>query len=1106
MEDKVVMSEPNAAEHTAPAEQTAEKPAKNKRKIWKTLLIVLSFVAVCTAIALLLNDVLRKKWNFNAHAAQQIVQGYYEEGDHTIDVLCLGSSVVRNGVSSLEMYHDYGFTTYSRATSVQLPVVSYYLLQETLDRQDVKAVVIDASTLTNTLLSGYSKEEIVGKIHEAIDFMPMSTHRIKLVREILKLDLNASLADFLIPLYAYHDRWEEIGKDDFTYRQWQDDYYYKGQNPRIVSVAHSYDAKYMTEADEAADALWIERDSAAWYEEMIRLCKEKGIEFVMIKTPNEGWNLQYYGILNDFAEAHQVKYIDFNLLDIQQEIGFNPKQDFCDSVGHLNVTGASKLSKYLGEYLTSVCSFTDKRNDPAYASWNDDYEKYANLLQDAELRRETNLIAYLQRLKNPDYLTIIAARDNTSRNFNDEVAAAFADLGIDQPFKDHLYFSFLAVLNGEEVVHQEGDRDPTDDDPELTYSTEVDGHTISVTSFSARTSNDATILLDGESVSPNARGFNFVVYDKKVRQIVSQKTFNTGLKGVNYTKPDPFGPVAKDPIGYLDMLNNEDYITVIGVRGDGSRYIPGVVNQKLVKMGLLPLDGEFGRPYLAVLNGSDVVYNEYGDVGTEISFDGEIENIPVTAVSSTVDGKNNFFSQIEDEKASAVGRGLTLHVYSKTHHVTVSKNRFDWRTNYVTGLSVDKINNLDVLLTLAQKEGDDICLLYVPSTANKKVSEEIANTFAANGMDRFDGSKCFAAVLYADGTRKQISGLDQAAMNFSIDGISFRLSADSEGKSVTVNDVVYTPEKDGLYVLVYNAENQAVLTEKYFATSDVDITFRDIKNDPIAYLEHTADSDYITVIGVSGDGMKCIPAAVNRKLADMGLLPLDGEEFKRPYLAILNGSEVVYNEYGEVESQISVSRNTDGVEITAVSSTVEGEANFYTLMNDAELKTKAKGLLIAVYSKSRECLVSSVRYNWAGTNYVTGKAYSKINNLRELIAAAKMDQCELYFAYSPKLSEKGLSKDLLQILEDNGFTEFSKKKAFAAVLDTEGNLQQTVGSSKVSVELDRGGVPIIISANTQIVKIKVNGVKYHTTKPGLYVVVYSPEHETVLAEKVFGSD
>ena len=76
---------------------------------------------------------------------------------------------------------------------------------------------------------------------------------------------------------------------------------------------------------------------------------------------------------------------------------------------------------------------------------------------------------------------------------------------------------------------------------------------------------------------------------------------------------------------------------------------------------------------------------------------------------------------------------------------------------------------------------------------------------------------------------------------------------------------------------------------------------------------------------------------------------------------------------------------------------------------------------------------------------------------------------------------------------------------FAGVLNADGTVKQEDSASKAVLEFERDGIPIAVTANSQIEKIKVNGVRYYSTKPGLYVVIYSPEHQTVLAEKIFGS-
>lgn len=154
------------------------------------------FVMLFLLMGWRLSDLVRQKWSYaQDNAAQQIVNGYYEEEPHTLDVLYLGASTMRNGVSPLEMWAEYGFTGYSRATSVQSPVISYHLLLETLEHQDLKAVVIDATTLTKMT---NNIAEFDGKYHEAVDYMPMSEHKLQIIDTFAdSSDINRM--DFLVP-------------------------------------------------------------------------------------------------------------------------------------------------------------------------------------------------------------------------------------------------------------------------------------------------------------------------------------------------------------------------------------------------------------------------------------------------------------------------------------------------------------------------------------------------------------------------------------------------------------------------------------------------------------------------------------------------------------------------------------------------------------------------------------------------------------------------------------------------------------------------------------------------------------------------------------------
>lgn len=96
-----------------------------------------------------------------------------------------------------------------------------------------------------------------------------------------------------------------------------------------------------------------------------KLCDEEGIQFLLIKAPSLA--PQWYDVQNqqvlDYAKKYHLEYINFyELLD---ETGIDYETDTYDGGLHMNYSGAEKLSRYLGKYLTSEnkIRLEDKRGD-----------------------------------------------------------------------------------------------------------------------------------------------------------------------------------------------------------------------------------------------------------------------------------------------------------------------------------------------------------------------------------------------------------------------------------------------------------------------------------------------------------------------------------------------------------------------------------------------------------------------------------------------------------------------------------------------------------------------------------------------------------------------
>ena len=69
----------------------------------------------------------------------------------------------------------------------------------------------------------------------------------------------------------------------------------------------------------------------------------------------------------DKIEEYGFDYL--SLHDKMQEVGLDNRNDFYDW-NHVNLSGADKVTSYLGQYLVENYDLPDNRNNHEYESWN----------------------------------------------------------------------------------------------------------------------------------------------------------------------------------------------------------------------------------------------------------------------------------------------------------------------------------------------------------------------------------------------------------------------------------------------------------------------------------------------------------------------------------------------------------------------------------------------------------------------------------------------------------------------------------------------------------------------------------------------------------------
>jgi len=302
-----------------------------KKIILRTALFFLIFALLFSGVTHLLTP---KNNSSQAGIHDYWAKGFLAEPENTIDVLFLGDSELYSCVVPMQIWAKEGITSYTCSTNDQILFQTESYLHRVLENQSPKLVFLE----TNTIYRDYSYTDIIPHIFEE-----------------------------RFPLIRYHDRWKKLSADDFT-------------DPiRFTTI--SSDKGYMYFDDiEPADASFhmaptdelapISSKNVRHLRSIRDYCREQGAQLILFSSPSTAnWDYYRHNGVAQLAEELGVAYIDMNLMP--EEIPIDWQLDTRDNGDHMNFTGATKVTAYLSRYLAETGLFEDKRQQEAYASWNE---------------------------------------------------------------------------------------------------------------------------------------------------------------------------------------------------------------------------------------------------------------------------------------------------------------------------------------------------------------------------------------------------------------------------------------------------------------------------------------------------------------------------------------------------------------------------------------------------------------------------------------------------------------------------------------------------------------------------------------------------------------
>lgn len=268
-------------------------------------------------------------------------EGFYDCAPGTVDVVFIGGSMSYAAFSPVELYEKHGISSYNLGTSNQSMLAGYIWALEAGEYHDYKAVVVEA------LAVSMSHGEIASDIR--------SLYSMGINHNYLKLAgvYKRNFYKILFPIFVLHDGWE-INDITFKQRVNEDSRYLRGYIPIASEAGEKYRVP-LVQGDKSATAYL----KFPYLDRLREYCDENGIQLILVKTlmaSNEVnyWDDGLHNRLQEYADEYGIPFLDFNTAEYMEAAGLDIATDVAEDLRHMNVSGAGKVTDYMGKYLLQM--------------------------------------------------------------------------------------------------------------------------------------------------------------------------------------------------------------------------------------------------------------------------------------------------------------------------------------------------------------------------------------------------------------------------------------------------------------------------------------------------------------------------------------------------------------------------------------------------------------------------------------------------------------------------------------------------------------------------------------------------------------------------------
>ena len=307
------------------------------KKLKRVILFLLVFAVLLWACSAGIQIIVRNV-SGSVSGRSRVFASVSAEKKNTIDVLVAGDSESYTSVSPMDLWDRAGIAAYDCGQPGQRIQETYYILKTAFRTQSPKLVLFETNTMFRD--PGFLKN--------------------------VQLSLTEPLA-YHFPVIKYHNAWKALFDGPGEPKK-----SYKGFEIRDKVVSYEGDEEYMKETKDKAQIPEVVR---IYMEKIKRLCEKNGADLLLVSAPSpKNYNYKKHNSLEEYARENDLPYVDLNMKF--RDIGIDWKQDSYDRGDRLNISGARKVTAYIGQYLADNYDLPDRRNDDGWREWDDLAREY----------------------------------------------------------------------------------------------------------------------------------------------------------------------------------------------------------------------------------------------------------------------------------------------------------------------------------------------------------------------------------------------------------------------------------------------------------------------------------------------------------------------------------------------------------------------------------------------------------------------------------------------------------------------------------------------------------------------------------------------------------